>query len=286
VVTDAIRKYSLDIADKVFIRLLENATVKRLVDVSMERHWRSKAQMSCNPLLMHGEKFYSQNDEDGILSAILGRLKIDQGVFVEYGCGDGLENNTIHLLMRGWRGLWIGATELKVRIPASSRQLRFERQWVTLDNCAEILQHGIHQIDASGVNIVSMDLDGNDFFFVQKILDGGFEPDVFIVEYNSKFPPPIRFTIEYDPKYVWSGTDYFGASLQSFIDLFDVFGFRLVCCNVTGANAFFVAKRHVSAFADVPKEAEELFMPPDYNWFLGRGHVPDPRSIERFLSKS
>ena len=52
--------------------------------------------MSCNPLLKRGEKFHSQNDEDGIISAILKRiLNIDSGVFVEYGCGDGLENNTI-----------------------------------------------------------------------------------------------------------------------------------------------------------------------------------------------
>jgi hypothetical protein len=279
-----------DLIDKATRQVFENPVLKRSLeilkrslDMSMERHWRTKADISSNPLLRRGEKFYSQNDEDGIISAILKRLKIDKGVFVEFGCGDGLENNTLQLLMRGWSGVWIGGVELKIRIPASSRKLRFERDWVTRENCVEIMRRGIQMIGAKEVNLVSMDLDGNDLFFVQKILEHGLEPDVFVVEYNGKFPPPIRFTIDYDPTHVWSGGDYFGASLQSFIDLFESFGFRLICCNVTGTNAFFVAGRHADLFADLPKEAEELFMPPDYNWFLGRGHAPDARSIEHFL---
>ena len=278
-----LRAYARDLVDKVVRQLFENPILVRFLDMSMEQHWRTKAQNSCNPLLQRGEKFHSQNDEDGILSAILMRLKIDSGVFVEYGCGDGLENNTIQLLMRGWSGVWIGATDLSVRIPVSSRRLRFEREWVTLDNCVEIMQRGIQAIGASKVNLVSVDLDGNDLFFVQAILERGIEPDVFVVEYNGKFPPPIRFAIDYDPAYAWSGSDYFGASLQSFIDVFDSFEFRLVCCNVTGANAFFVARRHADLFPDVPKEAATLFMPADYNWFLRRGHPADPRSIEHFL---
>lgn len=279
----AFEKRIRSLSDIVAMQLFEHPILKRFRDVALEQHWRAKAQSSGNALLQRGAKFHSQNDEDGIISAILERLKIDRGVFVEYGCGDGLENNTIQLLMRGWSGVWIEASNLSVRIPASSRKLRFEKEWVTRDNCVEVMQRGLRSIDTDKANLVSVDLDGNDLFIVEAILKRGFEPELFIVEYNGKFPPPIRFTIEYDPNFVWSGTDYFGASLQSFIDLFDSFGFRLICCNVTGANAFFVPKRHAHLFADVPEEAGKLFMPPDYNWFLRRGHAPDPRSIEHFL---
>jgi hypothetical protein len=282
--TKRLKAYARNLVDEAVRQLVEDPVLRRSLDMEMERYWRAKAHLSCNPILQQGEKFYSQNDEDGIISAIIGRLKIDGGVFVEYGCGDGLENNTIQLLMRGWSGVWIGATDLVVRIPAVTRRLRFEQTWITLENCVEIMESGIQEIGAKKVNLISIDLDGNDFYFVQTILNRGFEPDVFVVEYNSKFPPPIRFAIEYDPKYVWSGGDYFGASLQSFVDLFQSFGFRLVCCNITGANAFFVAGRHANAFADLPNEVKTLFMPPDYNWFLRKGHAPDPRSVERFLN--
>lgn len=282
----SLRRYAGSLVDGVVRRGFENPTLKRFLDMSTERHWRAKARISANPLLRQGEKFHSQNDEDGILTAILERLKIENGVFVEYGCGDGLENNTVQLLMRGWRGVWIGGADLVVKVPAASRKLQFEREWVTLDNCVELMKGGMSRIAATKANLVSMDLDGNDFFFVKAILEQRSNPDVFIVEYNGKFPPPIRFSIAYDAQYTWSGSDYFGASLQSFVDLFESFGFRLVCCNVTGANAFFVAGRHAELFEDVPKTAAELFMPPDYNWFVRRGHAADPRSIERFLGET
>ena len=285
----SLKQYARDLVRKVsresICELLTNPELKRFFDMSVEQHWRVRSKNSGNPILQQGEKFHSQNDEDGIISAILRRIKIDNGAFVEFGCGDGLENNTIQLLMRGWSGVWIDGTDLKIRIPESSKRLRFEQGWVTRDNCVETMRRGIVSIGAKEVNLISMDLDGNDLFFVQTILEHGFEPDVFIVEYNAKFPPPIRFAIDYDPAFVWSGSDYCGASLQSFIGLFDSFGFRLVCCNVTGANAFFVARRHANLFADLPEDAGELFMPPNYNWFLKRGHATDPRSIEHFLQK-
>jgi hypothetical protein len=284
-VMKSLRRYAGNLVDGAVRRGFENPTLKRFLEMSTERHWRAKAQVSPNPLLRQGEKFHSQNDEDGIVAAILKRINIDRGVFVEYGCGDGLENNTIQLLMRGWSGVWIGGAELMVRIPESSRKLHFEHEWVTLDNCSELMKRGMAKIGATNPNLVSMDLDGNDFFFVKAILEQGADPDVFIVEYNGKFPPPIRFNIDYDARYTWSGSDYFGASLQSFVDLFESFGLRLVCCNVTGANAFFVAGRHTKLFEDVPKGVEQLFMPPDYNWFVRRGHSADPRSIEQFLGK-
>src|SRR5450755_4462837 len=41
-----------------------------------------------------------------------------------------------------------------------------------------------------------------------------------------------------------------------------------------------------SYFAVVPKETETLFLPPDYNWFVRRGHSPDPRSLEYFLGRN
>ena len=46
----------------------------------------------------------------------------------------------VELLMRGWRGVWIGAADLSVRIPESSRKLHFEHEWVTLDNCVDNLR--------------------------------------------------------------------------------------------------------------------------------------------------
>ena len=63
----------------------------------------------------HGFKVYSQADEDGILETIFGRLGLSQGSFVEIGCGNGLENNTHYLLLKGWRGVWVDGDPGNIR---------------------------------------------------------------------------------------------------------------------------------------------------------------------------
>ena len=62
-------------------------------------------------LIPFGYKVYSQNDEDGIIHEIFNRIGITNKTFVEFGVGDGLENNTLALLMENWNGLWIEASK-------------------------------------------------------------------------------------------------------------------------------------------------------------------------------
>ena len=83
----------------------------------IQRHWDKKILKSKNILNKSGMKFYSQNDEDGILMEILNRLEISQGNFFEIGvCGgkqnNGTECNTIILLMLGWNGIWIDGVDI------------------------------------------------------------------------------------------------------------------------------------------------------------------------------
>jgi len=54
-----------------------------------------------------GYKVYSQSDEDGILHEIFRRLGIERGGFVEIGVENGLECNSLYLIHKGWRGLWL-----------------------------------------------------------------------------------------------------------------------------------------------------------------------------------
>jgi len=59
----------------------------------------------------YGFKVYSQNDEDGIIQEIFSRIGATSKTFVEFGVGNGLENNTLTLLLKGWNGLWIEGAE-------------------------------------------------------------------------------------------------------------------------------------------------------------------------------
>lgn len=236
-----------------------------------------------NPLNKFGEKYFSQFDEDGITLEILRRVGLNTGTFAELGVGNGSENNTLILLAKGFRGFWIGGEDLFFnRSPAQSR-FSFLKRWIDKDNVVGYLQEGLGSIQSEALDIISLDLDGNDIYVAEKILENGIKPKLFIVEYNAKFPPPIRWKIDYDEAHHWNGDDYFGASLSSFDDLFIKHGYTLICCNFSGANAFFIRNDLLHHFNDVPRDMGALFYGPRYYLFQAYGHKASARTIEQIL---
>ena len=55
--------------------------LKRHLDMTTLRHWSKKIANAKNILNKSGEKYYSQNDEDGILLEILNRINKKKGFF-------------------------------------------------------------------------------------------------------------------------------------------------------------------------------------------------------------
>jgi hypothetical protein len=263
--------------------LLRDYPVRRLIDAGVCRDRRAKAASHTNPLLRHGEKYFSQNDEDGILLEILRRAGLAGGAFMEFGVGNGLENNTLILLMSGWRGAWAGGEELAFAIPPGTRNLDYSRVWIARENAWHLWSEAALRLGLPQFDLLSIDLDGNDLYILRELLDRGARPSLVVVEYNGKFPPPIEFCIDYDPAHRFDDTDWCGASLQSFVSLLDGHGFALVACNVTGLNAFFVDRSLLRAFDDVPRAIADLFVPADYAAVTGIGHPPSPRTVASFL---
>jgi hypothetical protein len=235
-----------------------------------------------NPLLAHGRKVFSQNDEDGLIEAIVHRCALTQpGSFVELGVGDGTENNTLNLAMQGWRGAWLGGEAL--RVCADARRLRFRQCWIDRDNVLALVREELAALGIGQADVVSVDLDGNDYHVNEAMLAGGLRPALWIVEYNARFSPTTRWVMPYDATHRWAGTDYYGASLAALCDLFDRSGYRLVCCNAYGVNAFFVQEAHAARFADITGDHEALYMPATVRPFPYAGHTYDVRVIESVL---
>ncbi len=248
-------------------------------DILIYHASRNVAQHHRNPINRAGQKCFSQTDEDGITLEILRRLGLERGVYAEFGVGNGLENNTLILAALDWKGFWVGGEDLAFDA-WNPRRFHYIKDWVKLDNVLIHARRGLQALGAQNLDVVSLDLDGNDFYFVEALLNGGVTPSLFIVEYNAKFPPPVRFTIQYDALHRWAGDDYFGASLASFVDLFGRHDYRLVCCNAhSGANAFFVKNALATHFDDVSTEMNELYMPPRYDLYSHYGHPQSVRVV-------
>ncbi len=221
--------------------------------------WINRTRNHPNPLCRYGLKVFSQNDEDGITMEILRRLDANAGCYLEFGVGNGKENNTLILGALGWRGHWFGNEELVIDTENTER-LGYTKTWVTRENILELC--GQTGFKTSDIDVISLDLDGNDLYFCQELLEGGYKPALFIVEYNASFPPPIKFCVDYDAEFSWTNDTHQGASLASFNDLFAGHGYTLICCNAwNGVNAFFVRSEFIKHFDDVPTDIRQIYVP-------------------------
>jgi hypothetical protein len=225
-----------------------------------------------------GSKTYSQYDEDGIIDEIFRRIGTTNKRFIELGVEAGLENNTLKLLLENWSGLWVegnstyaAAIRTRFKDVLENGRLSLAHAFVTTENINEILAPwGNGEID-----LLSIDIDGNDFYVWKalKIV----QPRVVVIEYNAKLRPPISIVQEYQSKHVWSGTDYFGASLEALTRLGKELGYSLVATNFAGVNAFFVRSDLTADRFQEPFSSANHYNPARY--FLLHlyvsGHPPD-----------
>jgi FkbM family methyltransferase len=236
-----------------------------------------------------GFKVYSQFDEDGILADILGRLRITVGTFVEIGCGDGTENNTHLLLLQGWRGMWIDGDpeniqRIRAVLPVRQTRLDLRHEVVTRENVVDLVAEGLARLDVSQArfDVLSVDIDGNDVAVTVPLLRR-FRPKVVVVEYNAKFPWPLVVTLPYNPDHIWLGDDAFGASLAAWAEAIGG-DFQLVCCGLSGVNAFYVRADLAGSF--VLSDPATLYQPARYHLTaLTSGHSASLRFLAAALAR-
>ena len=199
-------------------------------------------------LINYGYKVYSQADEDGIINEILNRISVTAKTFVELGVQEGEECNTLFLLKSGWKGLWVDmSSNVNILNKKFSKymnnKLKFKKKKITANNLNTILED--HK-DFLGecVDLLSIDLSKNTYHILKNLKF--YKPNIIVTEYNAKLRDKIQWESEYDENDVWEGTDDFGASLKSFQIMLEDKGYKLVGCNITGVNAFFVKKELVN----------------------------------------
>ncbi len=234
-----------------------------------------------NPAL-HGYKVYSQTDEDGIVENILERVERTTRLsktFIEIGCGNGLENNSHYLLLKGFRGCWCDSSEKNIAFieqhlgGLAFQQLLVVQRFVDGQNVRDLIEQFTTFLSDKEPDFCSLDIDGNDLAVLREIL-AICRPKTICVEYNAKFPPPVSLAMEYGPSYVWKANDYQGATLQTICNLLR--DYVLVCCNLSGANAFFVRcdlSGHFERYS-----IADLYQPARYFLIhLSAGHPPTLR---------
>lgn len=185
----------------------------------------------------------SQNGEDGITDFLISYLIKPNKYFIEIGVGNGITSNTAWLaLVKNYSGIMIDGGKDSINTAKSIKHgftVDYQLKFITLENCLEINKETAY----NDPDLFSIDIDGNDYYIMKKLLENDFLPKIVIVEYNSTFGPTNSMTIKYDPKFDFSKAHpsclYYGVSITLWKKLFKTFGYKFITVDSNGVNAFF-----------------------------------------------
>lgn len=194
-------------------------------------------------------KVYSQNGEDGLLLHIFSQIGITNKTFIEFGVETGRECNTANLIISyGWNGLMMDGSSKNIESAIeyyrglgriNTRNTQFTQCFVTKDIINEVI--GNHDLTGE-IDLLSIDIDGNDYWIWETITV--VNPRVVVIEYNASFGGERSLTVSYNPDFTRFSKHrsgwYYGASLPALEKLGRKKGYKLVCADSNGCNAFFV----------------------------------------------
>ena len=214
-----------------------------------------------------GIKIYSQNEEDGIILYILKHIGVKTKKFIEIGSESGLECNTTNILKYfNWSGVQIEGNkdlhdkakiQLKKILREKIKNVKLVNLLVTKENINKIIKKNFKK----EVDLLSIDIDGNDFWVWEEI--NCINPRLVVIEYNSFFGSRISCTIPYNPKFIWNHKNkksYYGASLKALEKLGKKKKYTLVGVDKNGVNAFFVRNDLAKKINLKLKNSEDVFV--------------------------
>lgn len=156
---------------------------------------------------LKGKDLYSQNGEGFILEYIFDHIPVhvapDGNRFIDIGGGDGFYlSNTRHLGNLGWVG--------KV---------------LDRENGIDVNIQNVNELIEGNVDLVSIDIDGNDFWVIDEILKDQPVP-VIIAEFNAMYTDSRA--IRYNPNHEWAGDSYYGFTFKAGEKLAELHGYKVI----------------------------------------------------------
>lgn len=196
---------------------------------------------------------YSSLDEQAVIGRYVAKLPGVPRFAVDIGASDGVRmSNTLALYRDGWSG---AAFELdpgrfaKLARAHAGFGTTLARVKVTPENVVGLLRaHGTPET----FGVLSLDIDGYDYFVLSALAEE-FRPALVCAEINEKIPPPLKFTVKYDPEHSWAGDHFFGQSVAQIAEFGERFGYSLL--ELSYNNAFLAPRELELGPALSPEDA-------------------------------
>lgn len=184
-------------------------------------------------------RLYSQNEEDGIVLALLEAAGVGGRRFVEIGSGSSGGNSCVLAFEMGWTGLMVEsrpefADRLRRKL-AHNPRVAVAAAFVTAENVNALVR--AHNLEGE-IDVLSIDIDSTDYWVFEAL--EACTARVVVIEYNALFGPDRAVTIPNAPRPPGASGEYVGASLAALDKLARRKGYGLVLCEDNGINAFFL----------------------------------------------
>ncbi len=206
---------------------------------------------------------FSQFGEDGVISWVIDRIPNIKKVFLEIGTQDYWESNTRFLLKsRNWKGYLIDSSAHHIKKIKSQRiywkhKLKAIQAFINKENINNIIEKNISEKE---IGLLSIDIDGNDYWILEKIKN--LSPAIIVCEFNSIFGDIYKLSIPYEEDFVRNEKHYsnlyFGASIQALISMLKNKDYFFLGTCSTGINAFFV-KNELSPYFEKNIRHKKMF---------------------------
>jgi hypothetical protein len=200
---------------------------------------------------------FSQNGEDGLIEVLADQLIKPNRTFLEIGSADGLENNTAWLaiahkycglMVEGSKALSTFSSNIMARLNLG---VKCVNMMVNKDNVKALVK----ELSNVEPDVFSIDIDGNDFYITELLLQNGLKPKIIVVEYNSAFGPDNPLTVSYKEQDFLNAHEtglYYGVGIAAWRQFFHAQGYRFISVDRRGVNGVFVRPECFSAaFLDV-----------------------------------
>jgi len=192
---------------------------------------------------------FSQWGEDGIIDWLISQFRYIPKIFIEFGVGDYLESNTRFLIKnRNWKGLILESNKedvLKIKSDPIywKHDLIVKNIFIKKNNINEIIKRNLKNLE---VGLLSVDLDGNDYWIIEHIKC--VKPYIIVCEYNAILGDKKMLTVPYNENFNRKSEHYsnlfFGTSINALRDLMNKKGYSFIGTNSNGVNAFFIRNNY------------------------------------------
>jgi hypothetical protein len=176
-------------------------------------------------------KMYAQFGEEAIFDYIFKHIGTNNKFIVDFGAGtlnSGLSNSR-YLIESGWNGLLMDGN------PAEENEI-IKKEFITAENIVSLFDK--YNVPKE-FDMLSIDIDGNDFWVLKSILKSEYSPRVIINEFNGCLHEHLLQVMKYNPNHSWGENDYYGASFEAFKKLLNQAGYTLVH-QVATTNMIFI----------------------------------------------